>query len=192
MSLTWKDVAGAIGAAAPMLGTLALGPAGGAIGAIVASALGVGNSPDEVAVALKDPASVAKLREIEANRQIELQKLITQAEQNRLQAEAQEIASVNATMQAEAQADHWPTYTWRPFIGFCVGFNTAAASVIVLGVYIPVMFGVATAAAALSTLPTVLGALAAINGTVLPILGIASWFRGKAQADPAIPTDNRG
>jgi hypothetical protein len=44
----------------------------------------------------------------------------------------------------------------------------------------------------LAALPGILGAVAAIIGVVSPILGIASWFRGKAQADPGVPTVNRG
>lgn len=54
------------------------------------------------------------------------------------------------------------------------------------------MLGVEGAAAALGQLPAVLGALAAISATVLPILGIASYFRGKMQADPGVPADVRG
>ena len=101
-------------------------------------------------------------------------------------------SDINKTMQTEAAADHWPTYSWRPFIGFCVGFNTAAASILTLAVFGSSMFGVLTATAAIAQLPLVLGALAGINGTVLPILGIASWYRGKMQADPKVSTDNRG
>ncbi|MGF6781128.1 hypothetical protein [Paraburkholderia sp. GAS334] len=44
----------------------------------------------------------------------------------------------------------------------------------------------------LSYLPGMLGAEAAVMGTMAPVLGIASYFRGKMQANPAIPTDNRG
>jgi len=101
-------------------------------------------------------------------------------------------ADINRSLQAEAAAEHWPTYSWRPAIGFAVALNTVASSLLVLVVYLGVMFGVTGAAAAVSTLPVVLGALAAISASVLPILGIASWFRGKAQADPNVPTVNRG
>jgi hypothetical protein len=34
--------------------------------------------------------------------------------------------------------------------------------------------------------------VAGIIAVVSPILGIASWYRGKMQADPSIPTNNRG
>jgi hypothetical protein len=190
--MDWKSLAKDVGAVAPLLGTLLAGPSGAAAGGLVASALGCGSSPDDVAQALGNPEAVSKLRQIEATRQIELQRLVVSAEGQRLAAETSAIQAVNATMQAEAKADHWPTYSWRPAIGFCVGFNTAVASVLVLIVFAAVVLGSPQAAAAVAQLPAVLGALAAINATVLPILGIASWFRGKAQADPGIATDNRG
>ena len=44
----------------------------------------------------------------------------------------------------------------------------------------------------LAAMPGILAALAGIIAVVSPILGIASWFRGKAQADPNVPTVNRG
>lgn len=191
--MEWKDISKMVGAAAPMLGTLLVGPPGAAIGAMIASGLGVGATPDEVSQALTvNPDAAVKLKQIEATRQTELQALVVSAEQNRLAADTATIQAVNATMQVEAKAEHWPTYTWRPFIGFCVGINTLSASLIVLLVFVPVMFGVKEAAAAMANLPMVLGSLAAISATVLPILGIASYFRGKAQADPAIQTNNQG
>lgn len=193
MAFDWKDIAEKVGAFAPILGTLVAGPAGGAVGAMIASALGVANTPDAVHEALKvNPDAAVKLAQIEKDRQVELQQLVVTAENNRLAAETAAVGAVNATMQAEAKSEHWPTYTWRPFIGFCVGINTLAASLLVLAVFVPMMFGNAQATVAIAQLPTVLGALAAISGVVMPILGIASWFRGKAQADPANQTPARG
>lgn len=191
--MEWKDVAKIIGSAAPLVGSLVGGPAGTAIGAVVASALGVAATPGAISKALiDDPDAAAKVQQIEATRQAELQALVVAAEANRLTADTAAIQSVNATMQTEAQADHWPTYSWRPAIGFAVAFNTTAAALLVVVVYIAVVFGAPSATTAMTSLPMVLGALAAISATVMPILGIASYFRGKAQADPAIPTDNRG
>lgn len=191
--MDWKDLGKVVGSVAPILGTLIGGPAGTAVGALIASALGTSNTPDAVQQALQtNPDAAVKLAQIEKDRQVELQNLLVQAEASRLVAETAAVQSVNATMQAEAAAEHWPTYSWRPAIGFCVAFNTAAAALAVIGVYGAVMFGVAQAVVALPHLPLAIGALAAISGTVLPILGIASYFRGKAQADPAVPTVNRG
>ncbi len=193
MTIDWKDIAADVAKAAPLLGTLIGGPAGATIGTLISTALGVEGSPNAVQHALAtNPNAAVKLQQIQSDHEVRLRELTVTAESNRLAANTQVIQSVNATMQGEVKSDHWPSYSWRPFIGFCVGFNTAAASVIVLLVFLAVIFGSQQASAAVAQLPLVLGALAAISGTVLPILGIASYFRGKAQADPAIPTDNRG
>ena len=120
--MEWKDVSKALGSVAPVLGTLVGGPAGAAIGAVVAQALGVGATPGEVSQALTiDPEAAVKLKQIEATRQTELQGLVVAAEQNRLAADTAAIQAVNATMQVEAKADHWPTYFWRPFCGMVFG-----------------------------------------------------------------------
>ena len=75
----------------------------------------------------------------------------------------------------ETDADHWPSILWRPFIGFCFG-------VTFLGNYFILPFMKIPSA----TIPA--EAWFAIGG----ILGVASFFRGKAQADPNVNTDPRG
>jgi len=140
------------------------------------------------------PTGDAALKALQADPNLVLQyrqAVLAQEEHFQLLA-VQNAADVNKTMQTEATADHWPTYTWRPAIGFAVALNVTASSLLVLAVFAGVVFGAKEASAAVGQLPMVLGALAAINGTVLPILGIASWYRGKMQADPNIPTDARG
>jgi hypothetical protein len=179
--MDWKDIAGVIGNAAPLLGTLIGGPAGAAVGSIVASALGTQATPDAVSQAIAtNPDAAIKLRQIEADQATKLRELAVTAENNRLIAETAAVAAVNATMQAEAKADHWPTYSWRPFIGFCFG-------VAWLGVYL--------------VLPILRGYLPSIVQPTIPpeawlavggILGVASWYRGKMQADPGVKTDSRG
>lgn len=81
---------------------------------------------------------------------------------------------INQTMQSESASEHWPTYAWRPFIGFVFGLYIAS-------MFILPLFGLA---------PVPLSADLVL--TIGAILGIASWFRGKMQADPNIPTVNRG
>lgn len=71
--MNWSDVAKLAGKAAPLLGTALGGPAGGAVGAIVASALGVENTPEAVSVAVKnDPDAMVKLRQIELDHESQL------------------------------------------------------------------------------------------------------------------------
>lgn len=64
--MDWKKVGKTVGKFAPMLGTVLGGPGGGAVGALVASALGVDNDPDAIEQAVKnDPGAAVKLREVE-------------------------------------------------------------------------------------------------------------------------------
>src|ERR1700761_168383 len=84
--MDWKDIAGVVGKAAPILGTALGGPIGGLAGALVASALGAENTPDAVSKALEaDPASLEKLKEAELANRTEMQRLLVQQEQNRMQ-----------------------------------------------------------------------------------------------------------
>lgn len=173
--MNWKDIASDVGKAAPLLGGLLGGPAGAAIGSIVSSALGTSNDPSSVLAGLANPDAAVKLKQIESDQAVSLQKLVVTAAQNRLAAETAAAQAVNATMQAEAKSDHWPTYSWRPFVGFVFGTTW-------LGVYLllPLL------KMPIPTIPP--EAWLAIGG----VLGVASFYRGKMQADPRVPSDNRG
>jgi len=75
------------------------GPAGGAVGSLIASALGVDDTPDAVAAAIKaDPDAAVKIRQVEA-----------QLEQTRLEVRGQAI-------QAEAKGESWLQRNWRPLM----------------------------------------------------------------------------
>jgi hypothetical protein len=64
--MDWKKVGQAVADAAPILGSLAGGPAGGAVGALIASTLGTASDPDAVVAKIKsDPDSFLKLQELE-------------------------------------------------------------------------------------------------------------------------------
>jgi hypothetical protein len=92
--MDWKDIAGTVGKAAPILGTLLGGPAGAAVGALVASALGTGSDPSEVAQVLAtNPDAAVKLRQIESDRAVRLQELATDMAKADLQTAAADRAS---------------------------------------------------------------------------------------------------
>jgi hypothetical protein len=104
----------------------------------------------------------------------------------------QNAADVNKSMQAEAASEHWPTYSWRPAIGFATAFSLTAVSLVVVVAYGGVILA-RRDPAALSYIPAMIGAVAALLGAgAMPVLGIASWYRGRMQADPSIPTINKG
>lgn len=172
--MEWKDLAGTVGKAAPMLGTLIGGPAGRAVGGLIASVLGTGNTPEDVAAAVANTESLVKLREIEAKRQTDLEALLVDQGKAELAAHTAQVQAVNQTMQEEAKADHWPTYCWRPFIGFVFGGYVASMFILPLFHVQPVPLS-----------PD-------LTLTVGTILGVASFFRGKMQADPGVKSDNRG
>ena len=66
MAFEWKDIANVVGNVAPILGTALGGPAGGAVGELIASALGVDNDAQAVTNALKsDPSLAIKVKELE-------------------------------------------------------------------------------------------------------------------------------
>ena len=135
---------------------------------------------DALQVLQADPALVLQFRKAVLDQAVSFEQLAVQ-----------NAADINATMRAETAAEHWPSYSWRPSIGFAVAFDLVMAAIIVISAFVGVMFfGVDPQV--LSYIPAVLAALTGLVAVASPILGIASWFRGKAQADPAIPTINRG
>lgn len=98
--MDWKDLAGIVGKAAPALGTLLGGPAGAAVGGLIASALGTGNTPDDVAVAINNPDALVKLRQIEADKTVKLQELLADQAKAIIQTEAADRASARQMQQA--------------------------------------------------------------------------------------------
>lgn len=97
-----------------------------------------------------------------------------------IQADNANTAAVNETMRAEAASEHWQTYTWRPFIGFCFGAALLLCVLVVAVSYICVMTRLASPEL-LKELPGFLTAMSVLLAVPMPVLGIASYFRGKMQ-----------
>lgn len=174
--MNWSDVGKAVAKSAPILGAIAGGPAGGAIGTLIASILGTDATPDAVhAAILADPAAALKLAQYESDNKVKMQGMLLAHADNIVAADTQAIVAVNATMQAETKSEHWASWLWRPFNGFIFGATF-------LGVY----FVLPLAKIPVPVIPfeawTAMGA----------ILGVASWFRGKAQADVNNPAPVKG
>ena len=75
--MNWNDIAGAVGKAAPLLGMLIGGPAGGAVGSLIANALGTANTPDAIHAAIAtDPQAALKLATFEADNALKLQAMV--------------------------------------------------------------------------------------------------------------------
>lgn len=185
--MEWKDVAGVVGKAAPLLGSI-LGSvvpgvgtaAGGAVGAMIASVLGSENTPDAIHAAIAaDPQAAIKLAQIEADNRTQLAQIASAQAIATIQAETAQIQSVNQTMQAEGKSEHWPQWSWRPYIGFCTG-----TAFLVLTVLVSMLAWQAVSgkdAAALAMIPQLVSAFAVLFSVPGAILGVASWHRGKTK-----------
>ena len=96
MAFEWKDVANIVGNVAPIVGTALGGPAGGAVGSIIAKALGVEDNADAVGMAVKaDPSLIVRIKELE----FEAHKLDVEAKQKEKQAELDEVNAYLADVQ---------------------------------------------------------------------------------------------
>lgn len=92
--MNWSDIGSMVGKVAPVVGTLLGGPAGAAVGALVASALNVPSDPDSVNTALAaNPDALARVQELQINARVQLEQLAVTAENNRLQAEAAQYSA---------------------------------------------------------------------------------------------------
>lgn len=113
--MKWSDVANVVAKVAPMLGAALGGPAGGVVGTLISSALGVANTPDSVAQAIQaDPSSAAKLIEIQSTNQQMITQMLVQLTTVQTQEGAQ-------TVRAETASESWITSNWRPLamLMFC-------------------------------------------------------------------------
>ena len=174
--MDWKDIAPVLGKVAPILGTLIGGPAGPVIGGLLGAVLGTDATPDAVKASIAtNPEAALKLAQFEGDNRVKLQAMAFAHADNVLAADTAQIQAINATMQVETKAEHWWSSGWRPYCGFVFG-------TMFFGVY----FVLPLLKMPVPVIPT--EAWLAIGG----VLGVASWFRGKAQADPANPAPVRG
>lgn len=92
--MKWSDIGSMVEKAAPLVGTLLGGPAGAAVGSLVAAALGVMDDPEEVKAALAgNPDAFAKIQELQVNAKIQLQQLAVTLETTRIQAEGAQYSA---------------------------------------------------------------------------------------------------
>jgi hypothetical protein len=113
--MDWSDLKGIVGKAAPVVGTLLGGPAGAAVGGLIAAALGTDSTPDAVSAALiGNPDAIVKVQELQTNAKIQLQQLAVTAEANRLA----DVQSARARQSANPN-DKTPQFlAWGVTIGF--------------------------------------------------------------------------
>jgi hypothetical protein len=116
--MNWSDIGNMVGKAAPVVGTLLGGPAGGMVGGLIANALNVQPDPDSVNAALvADPNALLKVQELQINAKVQLEQLTVTAENNRLQAAGAQYAAEAADRDSARQlAAKQPNDLIRPAI----------------------------------------------------------------------------
>lgn len=182
--MNWVDIRNTVesvaGTVLPGIGGLIAGPAGAKVGGILASVLGVANTPDAVQQALQtDPQAAVKLAQIASDERIALALQATQERQAQITADTTVIESINKTMQGESNAEHFLTYAWRPIWGL-----VSAAAFFVVCVLCCILAYQAVLGGhpeAMSMTPQLVGSFTALFGIPGAILGIASWHRGVMQ-----------
>lgn len=147
----------------------------------VLNKLGVSESEDinenaqAIAIAAKDPALAAQIKAAEQDFQLEISRIHSDLAKAYIDAQIESAKAVNETMRVEAQSEHWLSWSWRPITGLATTF------LIIADYFVLPLLSIDPPA-----IPTEIWLL--LGG----ILGVQSFFRSKAQADPRLPTDMRG
>lgn len=164
--MSWKSLKKAVGSAAPVVGSLLGGPAGGAVGTLVANALGVEDKPEAVSEALKaDPQALAKVRQLELENERELKRML-------LEAETAQLAQINQTMRAEVAANDGYVRRWRPTFGYAVALTWILQMV---GLMVAVGYAVTKpehASSIITAISQVMGATTMMWSLALAVLGV--------------------
>jgi roadblock/LC7 domain-containing protein len=194
MSFSWKAVLGAVApAAAEVLenaipgGKLAVGILAGLSTAIFGKSDATQEQIAQAVQAGLNPQQQAAVVQVEVAARTEMARIAAEQEKAELAAETQEAGDINATMQAEAKAEHWPTYSWRPAVGFAVALAVLLAVLSIMVAYGGMLLADHPEhyAQLVTELPQILASVALVIGMVSPILGIAAWHRGKMQVEQA-------
>ncbi len=122
----WDKIKSLIGSAAPLVGTLIGGPTGGAVAGMVASALGVENTPEAIEQALiYNPEALLQIKQLESDDRVKLRELAFQHAE--LESEERKLAMTQqaATTQAEYANNDPFVRRWRPMWGYTLCFSWA-------------------------------------------------------------------
>ncbi|MFT6986235.1 MAG: hypothetical protein ACJAT7_002058 [Psychromonas sp.] len=169
----WDSIKSLIGNSAPIIGTLIGGPAGTAVGSMVASALGVENTPAAIEQELRNnPDALVKIKQLESDERIALKKLAFKHAE--LESDERQLAIVqqNATMQAELASNDAYVRRWRPTFGYAVCLTW---TLLFLGLTVSMVFYPEKAAA----LVTSVVALTPLFTIALSVLGISIHKRSQ-------------
>lgn len=187
--IDWKSIGQKVADASPIIGGLLGGPAGAAVGGLLANKFGTAADPEAVLNSLTaDKEWAVKIREIEVEHEKYLAKLEHDLAVARLNAATADmtaaketILAVNQTMQAESDSEHWLQYSWRPIWGLV---SAAAFFVVcVLFCYLAYLAIIEGDQEALRMVPDLVSSFTMLFAIPGGILGVASFWRGKEKIE---------
>jgi len=183
--MKWSDIGNMVGKAAPLVGTLLGGPAGAAVGSMVAAALNVNSDPESVNAALAgNPDALVRIQELQVNAKIQFQQLAVSLETTRIQAEgAQYVAEASDRDSARKLAAAQPNDLIRPWLTVVVLLGSLC---IVAAILLGFATDVLKDPVAAMTAGTVIGVWLAMTKDVMGF-----WFgmTKESQKQNAIVTD---
>jgi Holin of 3TMs, for gene-transfer release len=110
LNSVFEKILTGVKAVAPMAANLLVPGSGTLVEGLMRAVTGDGPDTPIEAVAEKIAADPALM--------VQLQTKAMDHEARLAEIEANKLASVNQTMQAESKSERWPQYSWRPFNGF--------------------------------------------------------------------------
>lgn len=117
----WESIKSLIGGSAPLIGTLIGGPAGAAVGGLVANALGVDNTPEAIEQELKNnPDALLALKKLEMEHERELKQLAFKHAELESDERKLAMSQQHSTMQAELASNDPYVRRWRPTFGYAI------------------------------------------------------------------------
>lgn len=170
----------------PLLGAALPVPGGMAIGSALASLISSPSSkPEDILATLTNNAeAMEKAKEFELTNHATLMQMAYNYELEQRKADSGDLATVNATMQAEigqSANEAWYQKGWRPFNGFVVGIASLVA--VCFTCYLFYLAIVKNQPAALAIVPQLATAIAMILAVPGAAVGISAWTRGRAQLE---------
>jgi hypothetical protein len=185
--MDWKDLGESLAKIGlPLLGAALPIPGGAAIGTALASWIGSpSTNPTDILATINASAeAAAKAKQFELENHQALMKMALDYELEQRKADTADLASVNATMQAEATAsanENWWQTGWRPFNGYVLGM----ASMVTVGgvLYLAFLALSGKDANALNAIPTIVSSIAMVLAIPGAAVGITAWHRGRAQIE---------
>ncbi len=163
----WDSIKNMIGGVAPMIGTLIGGPIGSAVGGMVASVLGVENTPEAISYALQNnPDALIKLKQLEFDNQVQLKNLAFKHAELESDERQFNLQQQHATMQTELASNDAYVRRWRPTFGYAM---CLAWCLLFFGLAFAMVFHPNNAADLVNSIV----ALTPLFGIALSVLGIS-------------------